>query len=460
MQQQDIQKIVAAQRAFFETGSTRSVAFRRGALEHLRHAIRWHKNELAAALQQDLGKSPSESYMCEIGLVLDEISYMLKNLEQLAAARPVKTPLAHFPAKSYVKPCPLGNVLIMSPWNYPVLLTLDPLVEALAAGNTVVVKPSAYAPHTSEALRTLLESIFPPCYVAVVTGGREETAGLLEEKFDHIFFTGSKTVGKLVMTKAAAHLTPVTLELGGKSPCIVDATANLRLAARRIVFGKFLNCGQTCMAPDYVLCEESVKDKLLTYIGREIRRQYGNDPIHCNENYGRIVNEKHFDRLCGLIETEKVVYGGERDAKALKIEPTVMDGVSAADAVMQEEIFGPILPILTFTDIRQAVAHVNRWDKPLALYIFSTSKKQIDLVLEGTRFGGGCINDVIVHMASPNMPFGGVGESGMGAYHGKTGFDTFSHYKSILKKPSWIEVPIRYQPYTRFKDLLIRYLLK
>ena len=459
MHQEEIRRIVTAQKNFFETRSTLPLAFRRAALVRLRSAILLHKDALADALRQDLGKSPSESYMCEIGPVLQEISYLLKNLEAFAAKRAVKTPLAQFPARSYVKPHPHGNVLVMSPWNYPVLLTLDPLAEALAAGNTVLLAPNAEAACTARVIKEMLDGIFPEKYVAVINGGREVHAQLPDMGFDYIFFTGSKAVGRLVMGKAAEHLTPVTLELGGKSPCVVDATANLRLAARKIVFGKFLNCGQTCVAPDYVLCEETVKDELIRHIKREILRQYGSDPIR-NEHYGRIISQKHFDRLCGLICKEKVVHGGECDAELLKIAPTVMDGVTAEDAVMQEEIFGPILPIVTFGEIGQAVTFINQGERPLALYVFSASKERIAHVLDGTRFGGGCINDVVIHMISPYMSFGGVGESGMGAYHGKAGFDTFSHQKSILNQSGWLDMPVRYQPYTRFKDRLIRFLLQ
>ena len=459
MSREEIGVTVARQRRFFETGKTIPLAFRRAALERLRSAIRQNRQLLTEALRADLGKSAVESYMCEVGLLLHEIGYLLEHLEEFAAVRTVKTPFAQFPAKSYVRPCPYGTVLVMSPWNYPLLLTLDPLAEALAAGNTVVVKPSAYAPHTGEAVRALLEDIFPKKYVAVVMGGRAENTCLLEEKFDYIFFTGSKAVGKEVMAKAAMHLTPVTLELGGKSPCIVDATANLRLAARRIVFGKFLNCGQTCVAPDYILCEATVREELLGHIKREILRQFGRDPLH-GKDYGKIINEKHFHRICGLIDEKKVVYGGERDEKTLKIAPTVMDGVTPEDAVMQEEIFGPVLPILTFEQIGEAIALINSGERPLALYIFSSSKKRIEQVHRAVRFGGGCVNDVIVHLATPYMGFGGVGESGMGAYHGKTGFDTFSHHKSILHKRNWLDLPMRYQPYTRLKEALIRAFLR
>lgn len=459
MNREEIEAVVAAQKAFFASGRTLSLSFRRMALKKLRDAIHASEDRLAEALRQDLGKSRIESYMCEIGLLLGELGYMLKNLDRFARPRRVPTPLTHFPAKSYVKPCPYGTVLVMSPWNYPVLLSLDPLMEALAAGNTVVLKPSAYSPATSALLRTLIESIFPPEYVAVVTGGREENACLLEEKFDYIFFTGSKAVGREVMTKAARHLTPVTLELGGKSPCIVDRTADIALAARRIVFGKFLNCGQTCVAPDYILCDRTVKAELVRCLKREILCQFGKDPLK-NEAYGRIVNEKHFRRICALIDGEKVVYGGKRDEKTLKIEPTLLDGVTFSDAVMREEIFGPVLPILTYEGLDTAMEIVNGMEKPLALYLFTRSRRSIARVTSEVSYGGGCINDVILHLATPYMGFGGVGESGMGAYHGKCGFDTFSHLKSILHKYPRPDLALRYQPYAAWKEKLIRFFLK
>jgi aldehyde dehydrogenase (NAD+) len=434
-------------------------AFRRAALKKLQRARRTNEDRLATALRQDLGKSRVEAYMCEIGLLQSELSYMIRHLDRFARPRTVPTPLTHFPAKSYVKPCPYGTVLVMSPWNYPVLLSLDPLMEALAAGNTVVLKPSAYSPATSALLHDLIAGIFPPEYVAVVMGGREENACLLEEKFDYIFFTGSKSVGREVMTKAARHLTPVTLELGGKSPCIVDRTADPALAARRIVFGKFLNCGQTCVAPDYILCDRAVKDELVRCLKREILRQFGAKALK-SEDYGRIVNEKHFRRICALIDDGKVVYGGKRDEKTLKIEPTVLDGVTFSDAVMQEEIFGPVLPILTYEGLDTAIEIVNGMEKPLALYLFTRSRRSIARVTSEVAYGGGCINDVILHLATPYMGFGGVGESGMGSYHGKRGFDTFSHLKSILHKYPRPDLSMRYQPYTAFKEKLIRFFLK
>jgi aldehyde dehydrogenase (NAD+) len=348
----------------------------------------------------------------------------------------------------------------MSPWNYPFLLTIDPLIDAIAAGNTAIIKPSAYSPATAEIVENILKECFPVEYVAVVRGGRAENQALLDQKFDLIFFTGSGTVGKEVLRRAAEHLTPAVLELGGKSPCIVDESANIPMAARRIVFGKLLNCGQTCVAPDYVLCERSIKDALLRAIMAEIRRQYGKEPLK-NPHYGRIVNEKHFTRLCGLMDEQKVVFGGERDPLHLRIAPTVMDGVTEEDAIMGEEIFGPILPILTFEDFDAAVDHLKTKEKPLALYLFTKNKAHMRRVTTELSYGGGCINDVIIHLATSHMGFGGVGESGMGAYHGKAGFDAFSHYKSIVQKSDRIDLPMRYQPYqSPVYEKLLRFFLK
>lgn len=448
MEQQQISALVGYQRAFFESGKTLCVCYRKQALQKLYAAILSREKELTDALQKDLGKSDFEGYMCEIGMVLDEISYMLKHIDSFAKERRVHTPLAQFSSRSYVKPSPYGVTLIMSPWNYPLLLTLDPLVDALAAGNTAVVKPAAYAPATAQAIKELLNSTFPDEYVAVVTGGRAENACLLDQKFDYIFFTGSKGVGIEVMKKAAEHLTPVTLELGGKSPCIVDETANLALAARRIAFGKYLNCGQTCVAPDYVLCHASVRDRFAELLKAEITRQYGEAPLQ-NHDYGHIVNQKHFERVGSLIDKEKTVHGGGSNPATLQIEPTVMTNVTWEDAVMGEEIFGPVLPILTYESIDEVIQTVNSHDRPLALYLFSSNKKTIRRVTSKCTFGGGCINDVIIHLATAHMGFGGVGESGMGAYHGKVGFDTFSHKKSIVDKKTWIDLPMRYQPYNR-----------
>ena len=347
----------------------------------------------------------------------------------------------------------------MSPWNYPVLLTLDPLIDAIAAGNTAVVKPSAYAPCTFDVMKTMIEECFPAHYVAVVDGGRAENQALLQQRFDMIFFTGGKTVGREVLRHAAEYLTPVTLELGGKSPCIVDSTAKIRLAAKRIVFGKYLNCGQTCVAPDYILCDKRIRDELITAILAEIEKQFGKEPLK-NPNYGKIINEKHFERILGLINGEKLVYGGQSEPESLRIAPTVLNNITWDDAVMGEEIFGPLLPILTFDTLNEALDTVESHPHPLALYFFSEDKAAQKKVLDTCRFGGGCINDTIIHLATSDMPFGGVGESGMGSYHGRVGFETFSHYRSIVDKKTWMDLPIRYQKYTGLKEKMMRMFLK
>ena len=442
----NIHEIVEAQHRFFNTGATLPVSFRKAMLQKLRDEVDRHEGALAEALAADLGKSGYEGFMCEIGLVRSELSYMLRHTARLARERTVRTPLAQFAARSFQKPSPYGSTLIMSPWNYPVLLTLDPLADAIAAGNTAVVKPSAYAPAVSALLAELIGRCFPPEYVAVVTGGRVENAALLEEAFDFVFFTGSQAVGREVLRHTAERLTPAVLELGGKSPCIVDETARLPLAARRIVFGKYLNCGQTCVAPDYILCHSGIKDRLVEALCQEVRRQYGEDPLR-NPRYGRIVNEKHFQRLLGLMDPDKTVIGGQSSPETLQIAPTILDRVSPGDPVMQEEIFGPILPILTFDRFEDLYGLLADQPKPLALYLFSENRPRVRQALSRLRFGGGCVNDVVIHLATSEMGFGGVGESGMGAYHGKAGFDAFSHYKSIVDKKTWMDLPMRYQPY-------------
>ena len=460
MTKEEIGALLLAQRDYYKSGATLPVKFRVAQLKKLYCAVEKYEQEIADALRSDLGKSRYEGFMCEIGLVRSEITYMLKHVRRFAKRKRVKTPLSQFQARSYRQPVPYGSVLIMSPWNYPFLLTLDPLVDALAAGNTAIVKPSAYAPATAKIVEKLLSECFLPEYVAVVTGGRAENTALLEKKFDMIFFTGSQAVGKEVLRRAAEHLTPTVLELGGKSPCIVDASANIKLAARRIVFGKYLNCGQTCVAPDYVLCAREVKEELVCAVIAEIKRQYGEDPLE-NGDYGKIISEKHFNRLCGLIDEKKVVFGGITSPDTCQIAPTVMDGVTLEDAVMGEEIFGPILPILAFDDFDEMVEELKIKDKPLALYLFTSDKKHIKRVTTELSYGGGCINDVVIHLATSEMGFGGVGESGMGAYHGKAGFDAFSHEKSIVDKKNWLDLPMRYQPYkSKFYEKLLRMFLK
>ena len=444
----NVHNLLTRQRSYFLSGETLPVEFRIRMLKKLRDAINQNQDQIAAALTADLGKSEFEGFMCEIGLCLSEISYMIRHVRKFARSRTVPTPLSQFASHSYKKPAPYGNTLIMSPWNYPFLLTIDPLADAIAAGNTAIVKPSAYAPATSKVIADLLTETFPPEYVAVVTGGREENAQLLDEKFDLVFFTGSQNVGKEVLRHTAEHLTPTVLELGGKSPCIVDKTAKLPLAAKRIVFGKFLNCGQTCVAPDYILCHSSVKDQLVAELKKQITRQFGEEPLR-NPDYGKIINEKHFRRVRGLIDKTKVVCGGTWNEASQQIAPTIMDQVTWNDAVMQEEIFGPVLPILTYESLDEVISTVNSHPKPLALYIFSECSANIEKVTSRCSFGGGCVNDVVIHLATSEMGFGGVGESGMGAYHGKDGFDAFSHYKSILDKKTWMDLPMRYQPYNR-----------
>ena len=459
MTEQEIKDILQQQNHFFSSGKTIPAEFRLKQLESLKEAMIRHEADLAAALKEDLGKSRMESYMCEIGLTLSELTWMQKHLRSLMRSKRVSTPAAQFAAKSFRSPSPYGTVLIMSPWNYPVLLTLDPLIDAIAAGNTAVVKPSAYAPCTFDVMKTMIEECFPAHYVAVVDGGRAENQALLQQRFDMIFFTGGKTVGREVLRHAAEYLTPVTLELGGKSPCIVDSTAKIRLAAKRIVFGKYLNCGQTCVAPDYILCDKRIRDELITAILAEIEKQFGKEPLK-NPNYGKIINEKHFERILGLINGEKLVYGGQSEPESLRIAPTVLNNITWDDAVMGEEIFGPLLPILTFDTLADALDTVESHPHPLALYFFSEDKAAQKKVLDTCRFGGGCINDTIIHLATSDMPFGGVGESGMGSYHGRVGFETFSHYRSIVDKKTWMDLPIRYQKYTGLKEKMMRMFLK
>ncbi len=459
MTEQEIKDILQQQNHFFSSGKTIPAEFRLKQLESLKEAMIRHEADLAAALKEDLGKSRMESYMCEIGLTLSELTWVQKHLRSLMRSKRVSTPAAQFAAKSFRSPSPYGTVLIMSPWNYPVLLTLDPLIDAIAAGNTAVVKPSAYAPCTFNVMKTMIEECFPAHYVAVVDGGRAENQALLQQRFDMIFFTGGKTVGREVLRHAAEYLTPVTLELGGKSPCIVDSTAKIRLAAKRIVFGKYLNCGQTCVAPDYILCDKRIRDELITAILAEIEKQFGKEPLK-NPNYGKIINEKHFERILGLINGEKLVYGGQSEPESLRIAPTVLNNITWDDAVMGEEIFGPLLPILTFDTLDEALDTVESHPHPLALYFFSEDKAAQKKVLDTCRFGGGCINDTIIHLATSDMPFGGVGESGMGSYHGRVGFETFSHYRSIVDKKTWMDLPIRYQKYTGLKEKMMRMFLK
>lgn len=459
MREASITALVQNQRAYFRSGATLDVEGRIQALKRLEHMIEHHEALILAALRQDLGKSNTEATMCEVGMVKSALRHMIGHVRRYARDRYVPTPLAQFPARSLIKPAPYGVCLVMSPWNYPFLLSMEPLIEAIAAGNTVILKPSAYAPQTSALLAALLERTMDARLVSVVTGGREENSALLDCDFDKIFFTGSQAVGREVMRRAAAHLTPVTLELGGKSPCIVDTHANIKTAARRIVFGKFLNCGQTCVAPDYILCDARVKDDLIVALKEEITRQFGSMPLH-NCDYGRIVNAKHFERLSRLLASGTVVHGGETSEARLQIEPTVLDNVGWDDAVMQEEIFGPILPVLTYDHLEEAIDRINRGPHPLALYVFTENKFVAHRVMTLCQFGGGCVNDTIIHLANNRLPFGGVGASGMGSYHGQAGFQAFSHDKSIVNKSTRLDLPMRYQPYLPFYSRLIHLFMR
>lgn len=455
----EYKSMLHTQRAYFQTGDTKDVEFRIRQLKKLYQWITVHEQEIMDALYMDLNKSNFEAYATEIGIVKEEIRYTLKHLRKWAAPKRVPTPITQFPSKSFIYPEPYGIVLIMSPWNYPFQLTIAPLVGAICAGNCAVVKPSAYSPHTTKVIADMLRELFQEKYIAVVEGGRQENQALLNEKFDYIFFTGSVNVGKYVMEKASAHLTPVSLELGGKSPCIVDETADLKLAAKRIVWGKFLNSGQTCVAPDYILVQNSVKDKLVRYMEKYIRKMFGKDPMQ-NPDYPKMINEKHYDRVLGLIKGENVVTGGCGKRETLQIAPTVLKDVAPDAPVMQEEIFGPVLPVLTYRDISEVERFVADRPKPLALYLFTGSRETADRITENLSFGGGCINDTIIHLATSQMGFGGVGASGMGSYHGKKSFETFSHAKSIVNKSTWMDLPIRYMPYTKGKEKLLRKFLK
>jgi len=449
---------IERQRKYFQTGATRPIKARKDALKRLYKCILIYEVQICNALQSDLGKSTTEAYMSEIGMVLHEIKYTLRHLRKWMHAKHPSSPLTNFPSRQKIISEPYGVILILSPWNYPFLLTISPLIGALAAGNCCIVKPSEIAPATASVLMHLLTEALPTELVCVINGGVAESKALLEERFDYIFYTGNGKVGRYVMEKAAQHLTPVTLELGGKSPAIVAKTATLRLAARRIVFGKFLNCGQTCIAPDYILVENSVHDEFVAYLKEEIEAMYGCSPLQ-NPSYGKIINERHYDRLCGLVIPHKVVFGGDTDESALRIAPTLLDNVVAEDAIMQEEIFGPLLPILRVENVDEAILFVQQRERPLALYLFANDRVLEKRVTSDIIFGGGCVNDVVSHLVSPNLPFGGVGASGLGAYHGKTSFDTFSHKKAIVHRGTWFDPNLRYPPYTQRKLRLLKKLL-
>lgn len=446
MEKEKLEKLVEKQYKFFNTHTTKNIAFRKEALLKLKHALIANEKDLMNALWSDLRKSSFETYSHELGQVLKEIDVALRNLKKWSKPQSRLSPLAILPSRSKIIKEPYGNVLIMSPWNYPLLLLIDPLVGAIAAGNTVVLKPSTYLKEFSAFIEKMIHETFPSKYIAVVLGNREVNQMLLALKWDYIFFTGSPSLGKIVMKAAAEKLTPVTLELGGKSPCIVDEDANLKLAAKRIVWGKFINAGQTCVAPDYLLVHEKVKSTLLEFMNQEIRKSYGENPKE-SKDFCRIVNSAAFDRLYEYLKDSEIVVGGETDADECYIAPTIIDNVEPDFPIMQDEIFGPILPVMTFSKLEKAIEFVNYSYKPLAFYYFSNNLKKAKAVLAQTASGGGCINDTIIHIASTRLPFGGVGNSGMGKYHGRYSFDTFSNKRGIVFSPTWLDIPIKYPPY-------------
>jgi len=451
-----MQAVITKQKAFFQSGATRPYAFRRKQLLNLKTMLETNEKRLMQALKDDLHKSSFEAYSTEIGILIHSINHTLDNLKAWMKTETVKRPLFLRFTKATIRKEPKGTILIIGPYNYPVQLLLEPLIGALAAGNTAILKPSEFTTNTEQTLKELITETFDETTVAVITGGVETAQKLLEYPFDHIFFTGSPRVGKIIYKKAAEHLTPVTLELGGKSPCIVDKSADLAITARRIVFGKFINAGQTCIAPDYLLVDKAIKSDLLEKLKLTIKDFYPEPKAELS----RIVNEKHFDRIVDLIDNEKVVHGGSHDRKTRYIEPTILDDITHDDPIMQEEIFGPLLPIITYTDINQVIDTLKTKPRPLALYVFSEDKTFTNRVITNLTFGNGAINDTIFQVTNPYLPFGGTGLSGFGNYHGKASFDTFSHHKSLIDKSTRVDPPIAYPPYTKRKMTLIRRLLK
>ena len=436
------------QREYFSTGETKDINFRIEKLKKLRDVLKSEEEKVFEALKKDLMKSSFESYVTEVAMVYDEINMHIKNIKKWSKKRRVKTPLVQFPAKSFIQLEPYGVVLIIGPFNYPFMLTMDPLIGAIAAGNTAVIKPSESAPETSKILKEILEKVFDEKYVLHVNPerGKEVVEELLKEKFDYIFFTGSATVGKIVMKAASQYLTPVTLELGGKSPCIIDKDCKLELAARRIVWGKLLNSGQTCVAPDYLYVHKDIEEEFIKKLEEEIKNQFGDNPLE-SKDYSKMVNEREFNRVLSYIDKEKLVFGGNYNRKTFQIEPTILKNVTWNDPVMEREIFGPIFPILPFENLDEVIRLVNSKDKPLAIYYFSEDKNKIEKVLNSTSSGGVTINDTLVHVSSSYLPFGGVGNSGMGEYYGKYSFDLFSNKKGVMNRKTFLDLKIRYAPF-------------
>ncbi|MEG2338315.1 MAG: aldehyde dehydrogenase [Clostridium sp.] len=449
---ESISLIVNNQREYFNSGITLDLEFRIESLKKLKKAIVNNEKDILESLRKDLNKAPLEGYAAEIGLTLEEINFTIKNLRKWMKPKRVRTPITQFPSVSRIYSDPYGVVLIMSPWNYPFQLSITPLIGAIAGGNCALIKPSEYSSNTSQLLEKIIGETFDNRFVSLIRGGREVNTSILEERFDYIFFTGSPLVGRIVMEAASKNLTPLTLELGGKSPCIVDSSANIDLAARRIVWGKFINSGQTCVAPDYIFAHKDIKSDLIGCIKKYIREFYGDNPLD-SVDYPRIINKKHFDRLISLIDGD-IAIGGRLREETLQIEPTLINNVTFDHKAMEEEIFGPIIPLIEFNNIDNVIEKINSMEKPLALYLFTRNKNVEDKILTRVSFGGGCINDTIVHLSNPHMPFGGVGNSGMGGYHGRYSFDAFTHKKSILKKSNLFDIPLRYPPYKNKLDLL------
>ncbi len=455
----NVSELISAQKAYFNDNETKPLKFRLRALAKLKSVLKKNEQALYDAIYEDFGKSEYETYETELSLIYHELNHALKNLPDWAKEKKVKTNMPNLPATSYIIPEPLGSVLVIGAWNYPYQLSLIPLISAVAAGNTVILKPSELSAKSSAIMAKLINENFDAEFIHVVEGGVKETTELLEHKFDKIFFTGSIPVGKIVYQAAAKHLTPVTLELGGKSPVFVLPSCDLKMAAKRIVWGKFLNAGQTCVAPDYVLVHDDIKDKLLAEMKKLVEEIYDMDS-DIQENYVRIINDKHFDRLTALIETGKLFIGGKSDKAKRFIQPTILQDVSFDDEVMKDEIFGPVLPVISFASLNKVIPEVKARPKPLALYIFGRKRKYINRILSEISFGGGAVNDTVMHLSNGHLPFGGVGDSGIGNYHDEAGFKTFTHYKSILDKSTLIEPFLKYPPYTLTKLAILKGLLE
>ena len=454
----DTLKLYKKQQDFFKSNTTKNVSFRIAQLKKLKRLLKTNEQLLYNAIQEDFGKSEFETYVSELSQIYHELNLFIKKTKKWSKPRRVSSGLANFPAKSFIMPEPLGVTLVIGAWNYPYLLSLVPAITALAAGNTVFLKPSELPAKTSKVMAKIINRNFLAEYFHVIEGGVKETTALLENRFDKIFFTGSTTVGKIIYKAAAKHLTPVTLELGGKSPAFVLADTDIRMSAKRMVWSKFLNSGQTCVAPDYIFVHQSIEQKFLKALQEEIEARYTAAGI--DKNLSQIINSKNFNRLSSLIDNDKIFCGGTTDAEKRLISPTVLHNISLDDEIMKDEIFGPILPVLSFSEINEAIEYVKDQPKPLACYVYSKNKKQIQKILKEVSFGGGCVNDGVMHLSNNNLPFGGVGASGLGNYHGKFGFDAFSHKKGVLHKSFWLELPIKYTPHSTFKQKLIQWFVE